>query len=417
MRFALTLLALLMGAGMAEARVIEYIRPPLTDYQIAAFFHNDRYGWTEASTKSGKTHGAAAWLTEGAFVDGAPGRNFWWVAPVYGQAEIAFERVGRAIPKNLRHLNYSRLTVELPHEAVIGFKSAEKPDNLYGEDVWRAVYDEASRGREESWHALRSTLTKTRGKVRLIGNVKGRKNWFFHGCRKAQAGEPGHRYSKINALDAVAAGVLDAAEVEDARRALPDAVFRELFMAEPSEDGGNPFGIQAIRARIVELSLSPAVAFGVDLAKSVDWTTIVGLDASGVVSSFDRFQSPWTETIARVRSIVGQVPCFVDSTGVGDPVLEALQRGGNGRNFEGYKFSSESKQKLMEGLAVAIQRGEIGYPAGVIPSELEDYEYEYTRTGVRYEAAAGSHDDAVCGLALALAKLRGETGRSAWRPI
>ena len=33
---------------------------------------------------------------------------------------------------------------------------------------------EASRAREEAWHALRSTLTATRGKVRVIGNVKER---------------------------------------------------------------------------------------------------------------------------------------------------------------------------------------------------------------------------------------------------
>ena len=71
----------------------------------------------------------------------------------------------------------------------------------------------------------------------------------------------------------------------------------------------------------------------------------------------------------------------------------------------------------MEGVAVAIQRGETGYPAGVIANELESFEYEYTRTGVRYEAAQGTHDDTVCALALALARLRGEAGRPRLRLI
>ena len=35
-------------------------------------------------------------------------------------------------------------------------------------------------------------------------------------------------------------------------------------------------------------------------------------------------------------------------------------------------------------------------------SELETFEYEYTRTGVRYTAPTGLHDDGVCALALAL---------------
>jgi hypothetical protein len=53
-----------------------------------------------------------------------------------------------------------------PHQAG---KSGEKPDGLYGEDVFAAVIDEASRMREEAWHALRSTLTATRGMRISIG--------------------------------------------------------------------------------------------------------------------------------------------------------------------------------------------------------------------------------------------------------
>jgi hypothetical protein len=88
----------------------------------------------------------------------------------------------------------------------------------------------------------------------------------------------------------------------------------------------------------------------------------------------------------------------VDSTGVGDAVLESLQAGGR-RNFEGFHFTSASKQQIMEGLAVAIQKQEIGFPDGVIVNELESFEYEYMRTGVKYSAPSGMHDDCVCALA------------------
>jgi hypothetical protein len=55
----------------------------------------------------------------------------------------------------------------------------------------------------------------------------------------------------------------------------------------------------------------------------------------------------------------------------------------------------------MEGLAVAIQQAKITYPDGPIVKELESFEYEYSRTGVRYAAVDGMHDDCVCALALA----------------
>jgi hypothetical protein len=266
--------------------------------------------------------------------------------------------------------------------------------------------DEASRCKDEAWHAVRSTLTQTRGPVRIIGNVKGRRNWAYQLARRAESGEPGYRYTKITAYDAVAAGVLDAAEIENARADLPENVFRELYLAEPSDDGGNPFGIDAIRAQIAPLSPLPPAWWGWDLAKSVDWTVGIALDKNGDTCRYERWQGPWETTTARIVALTGTTPALVDSTGAGDPVLGALQSR-TPRAFTGYHYSPSSKQKLMEGLAVAIQQREIRYPDGellpgcVIVDELEEFEYEYTRTGVRYTAPQGLHDDAVNALALA----------------
>ena len=355
----------------------------------------------ESSTKAGKTVGCIAWLYEQAWLSQS-GRNFWWIAPIYAQAKIAFRRLKRTLPQNLHQYNASELTITLPNGAVIWFKGADHPDSLFGEDVYAAVGDEASRWKKDAWYALRSTLTQTRGPVRLIGNVKGRKNFFYRLCRRAESGEPDMHYAKITAYDAVAAGVLDAAEIEDAKRTLPDAVFRELYLAEPSDDGGNPFGLAAIAAQVAPFSEGLPVIWGIDLAKSVDWTVCIALDAGGAVCRFERWQGPWQATIPRIVRLVGDTPALVDSTGVGDPVLEELQTDGR-INFRGYKFTAPSKQQLMEGLAVAIQQQEISYPDGAIVSELEDFEYQYTRTGVRYGAPEGMHDDCVTALALAVA--------------
>ncbi len=134
---------------------------------------------------------------------------------MYGQAKIAFQRLKAGLPRESYTANESDLTLTLINGARIVCKSAEKPDNLYGEDVYAAVFDEASRAREEAWHALRSTLTATRGKVRIIGNVKGRKNWAYKLARKAESGEPGMSYQKITAYDVIDAGILSEDEIED----------------------------------------------------------------------------------------------------------------------------------------------------------------------------------------------------------
>lgn len=349
-----------------------------------------------------------AWLVEQAVL-GRPNQNFWWVSPIREQARIPFVRVKRGLPQSLYIANESAMTISLANGAILWFKGADHPDSLYGDDVFAAVIDEASRCKAEAWHAVRSTLTATHGPMRIIGNVRGRRNWAYELARRAEAGEPNWHYAKITAYDAIAANILSNDEIEDARRGLPDAVFRELYLAEPSEDGSNPFGLGAIKQCLAPLSTASPDQWGIDLAKSVDWTVLLALDKQNATCRFDRFQLPWPETTQRILSAVGRTPALVDSTGVGDPVLEGLQRPGastGGRtinaNYEGYKFTAQSKQQLMEGLAVAIQQQEVRFPDGAIRAELEAFEFEVTRTGVKYSAPDGVHDDTVCALALAV---------------
>lgn len=382
-----------------QGRKADYWRPWLAPYQLSAFFHGERYGVIEATTKAGKTVGCIVWLSEAAMT-GKDGQNFWWIAPVSGQATIAFRRMKRALPRWTYVSHETEKKITLLNGAEIWFKGADKPDSLYGEDVYAAVVDEASRVKEDAWYAVRSTLTATRGPVRIIGNVKGRKNWFYRLARRFEGGDPGGHYEKITAWDAVKAGVLEQSEIEDAQRMLPEGAFRELYLAEPSEDGSNPFGLGAIRACIAPISMEPAIQWGWDLAKSVDWTVGVGLDALGYTAALYRFQHPWEETFETILGATRR-SASVDSTGVGDPIVERLQRAKPGV-FEPYIFSAGSKQRLMEGLAAAIQTQEIHFPEGPIVDELEEFEFTYTRTGVRYEAPEGYHDDTVMGLGLAV---------------
>lgn len=382
---------------------LQYDRPVLYPKQFEAVFDPRRYSLIEASTKSGKTAGCIVWLVERA-MKGRAGMNFWWVAPVSIQANIAFDRARRALPRDMYAISIQNKSMTLLNGAVIWFKSADHPDTLYGEDVHAAVVDEASRMKETAWHAIRSTLTATQGPVRIIGNVKGRSNWFYEMARKAQQGEdPAMGYHRIVAHDAIEAGVLSEEEIEDARRHYPEHIFKELYLAEASDDQGNPFGVEAIRKCVSPgLSKEKPIVWGWDLAKSQDWTVGIGLDKHGKVCRFERWQGPWERTVDLILKHTGSTHALVDSTGVGDPIIERLQKKPLTK-YEGYHFTQTSKQKLMEGLAVAIQSGEVSYPEGRIVLELEAFEYDIRPTGgVRYSAREGMHDDCVCALALAV---------------
>ena len=389
----------------------QYTRPVLYEKQEAAIFDDARMTVIEAGTKSGKTVGCMAWIFEKAWM-GKRGQNFWWVAPYHAQALIAYTRMKTGLPPQVIKYNDNDKTLKLTNGATIWFKSGDKPDTLYGEDVFAAVVDEASRLRQESWWAVRSTLTATRGPLRIIGNVRGKLNWAYKLALRAkdwfrmweENGREGPKlygYHRISCWDAVDSGVLDKQEIEDARNDLPEAVFEELYEAIASEDGSNPFGNQAIKACMLDHHPSgEPIVWGWDLGRKRDWTVGIGLDEYGQQVAMERFKRGWSSTVESIILATGTTPALVDSTGLGDAILAQLQREG-GNNFEGYIFSSQSKQHLMEGLAVAIQKIDLTFPNGVLVDELETFEYEYTKDGVRYSAPEGMHDDCVCALALA----------------
>lgn len=221
------------------------IEPPsFAQYQKDFLYNDARFTIVEASTKTGKTFSMIYWIFEMAHgfqngkkvLDVKAGMNFWWVAPVYSQAKIAFDRLWRVVAKSgLYTRNKSELTITTPLGSVIAFKTALDPDNLYGEDVYGAVFDEFTRSKQESWYALRSTLTATKAKCKFIGNYKGNSNWGHQLALKAET-DTNYEYFRVTAYDAVNAGILEADEVEQARRDLPLFMFKALYLAEGDID-------------------------------------------------------------------------------------------------------------------------------------------------------------------------------------
>jgi len=332
-----------------------------------------------------------------------------YITPTYQLGKIFFKEIVDLLPLEIYSKNESDLVITFITGGSIRFFTGERLDNLRGLKFHLAVIDEASfiPNLEDGWlNSIRPTLTDYKGKAIFLSTPRG-KNYFYSLYSKA---EPDWQSFKFTTYDNP---YIDPQEIDDARRQLPEVVFEQEYMANPAENAANPFGTQFIRNCIHPVSTMPVVAFGIDLAKSVDWTVIVGLDENGNVAYFDRFQMDWHNTKQTIIRLP-KCPILVDSTGVGDPILEDLQR--EGVMIQGLKFTSSSKQQLMEGLQAAIHQGKIGYPDGIISQELEIFEYQYTATGVKYSAPSGYHDDAVMALALAWQNfsLKRGTGRYAF---
>lgn len=207
-----------------------------------------RFTITEASTKAGKTMSHIEWQLEQ--MQENAGGNHWWVAQTKEVAAIAFARaqlrlkgfinsgenllvkVGEPIPF-LKNETKQWIKV---FGCTWWFKSGDNPDSLFGEDVYTLVGDEITRWKAKSWTACYTTLTATSGKAKLIGNVQGKRNFAYKLARKAETRkDPDWSYHKLIAQDAVDAGVLKQTTIDQAKKDLSAADFRELYMAEASE--------------------------------------------------------------------------------------------------------------------------------------------------------------------------------------
>lgn len=356
---------------------------------------SDRFNVLECGRRFGKTHLGIQLAIDRA-VDGC---EVGWFAPTYRFLADPWRSVERALGPAIVKTDRVEKRLDLVTGGSIDFWSLDSVDAGRGRRYDRVLIDEAGIVRDlgPAWQeTIRATLADRQGDAWFLGTPKGRN--FFHRCfERGQIGDGGWKSWR---LPTTANPTISTEEIEAARQELPRTVFEQEFLGIPADDGGNPFGLDSIDACVADLSTDPPKAIGIDLAKSVDWTVVCGLDADGRVCLLERWQGPWSETIARIDRMVEDVPALIDSTGVGDPIVEDLQR--RRPRVEGFKFSQTSKQQIMEGLASAFQTRRVAIPDGWLRTECETFEYQYTRTGVRYEAPTGMHDDGVCALALAL---------------
>lgn len=384
------------AALMAEAVVaLRELHP--AQAQIVA--ESDRFNVLQCGRRFGKTT-VGVDLIVNAALEGQP---VGWFAPTYKLLDEAWRDILLALRDVPREIDKQQRRIALCTGGTVECWTLDHDDPARGRKYALVVIDEAGivRDLETIWtQAIRPTLADLKGGAWFLGTPKGR-NYFHTLYVKGQTGEPSWASWRFQTVENP---FMDPGEIAEAQRDLPELAFRQEFLGEPVDDAGNPFGMEAIRACVAPaLSRQPVVVVGQDLAKSVDWNVTIGLDAQGQTALFERWQGPWEQTERRIVESVADAPTLVDSTGVGDPIVERLQKGR--WNIEGFKFTALGKQQLMEGLALAIHHRAVAYPEGPIVAELEAFQYEYTSTGVRYAAAPGLHDDCVVALALAVKHL------------
>ena len=341
------------------------------------------------------------------------GGDYGWVAPTYGVAERGVEAFRMIAPDLVRVVGRMPSRVEFDLKAGpcrVWFLSADNPDSIRGFGFQGLVIDEAAAIPVDVWnYALRPTLAQTLGWAVFISTPAGR-NWFYDMFTRGVERQPGFRSFTFPSN---VSPYFPAQEWEEARRTLPEDVFRQEYMAEFLEDSAGVFrGVDGCLIHGETLNgqhstLNSQVVVGCDIAKHTDWTVLVAIDAkTGRCLEMERFnQLDWPLQRERIAAFVKRwrARLVMDATGVGDPVFDDLCR--VLPQVEGFRITAQTKRELVQGLMVAVEQRRVSWPAAwdVMTAEMKRYEYEIGPTGqVSYSAPAGYHDDCVMALALAV---------------
>lgn len=364
--------------------------------QESLITHPARFKVAVCGRRWGKTTAGVALSLERA----AQGERCWWVAPNEATSGIAW-RMARHFARTFVGATERKgdLMIAFPSGGELWFKSAGS--FLRGESLGFLVLDEADYLDESLWtDDLRPSLADRRGGALMLSTPRLEGGWFhrlFLGAEKGRAEWAGFRYpSSSNPL-------LDAHELEQARRDMPSLQYRREFEAEfVSAEGAR---VQREWLRVADPPPGLALAMGVDLAISAragsDYTAaaLLGRSDEGLL---------YLVHVERVRRSFHGVLEFVKAVAERfRPVAIAIEQ---------TQFQAAVVQELLRTTGLPV-RGV--HPVGDKVTRFAPLEARYEQGLVRHASELpdeferellafplGDHDDMVDALSLAWSCLR-----------
>lgn len=333
----------------------------------------------------------------------------WWVAPTYAVVKRGYREVLRQLPEGVLSRppapdtafdSGRKVVLVFKNGSRLEFYSAERQDGMLGEGVDFAVLDEAAIMPKAVWEQIvRPTLMDRQGGALLISTPRGRN--YFYECHKRGQDELNDEWASWTFPTWTNPHIREE-EIEEMRQSLPAAVFEQEVEAKFISKSAAVF-------RYDESSIRPLVKpeghvfMGIDLAKSRDFTVLDAARAGDRMPCYsDRFNSvSWPEQMRRIKVAVAKlladgaesVTLVVDSTGVGDPIVDDLEL--SGYDVIPIKFSQQWKQQAVMLLSSDLERAAAFLTREQL-SEFDSYSYTISNSGRwTFAAPGGGHDDRV----------------------
>lgn len=345
-----------------------------------------------------------------------------WVAPTFKNTRPMW-RWATAVSRNERRLRIREgdKIISSSRGGSLSVFSADNADSILGDAFHLVIVDEAALVKEEVINnVIMPTLADYDGDLILIGTPRG-KNYFYHMFMRGQSDEPGiaswQGPTSMNPIPSIQRAF------KKARKQLPERTFRQEFLAQFIDDGGEVFrGVRACATAIHQAHAMHGHQYiiGVDWAKYEDFNVFAVFDINEqALVHLDRSQSiDYMVQCGRLKALADKFnnPVIVAETNsMGDAVMEQLMR--MGLQVVPFTTTNATKAVIIDGLTLAFEQKTIRILNDtVLIGELEAYTMKRTGASrlLRYTAPDGMHDDTVIALALAYHGGRGVGSPDDW---
>lgn len=338
-----------------------------------------------------------------------------WVDTVYGNIDKYIERYFfptlSKIPQRYWRWRQQKKELEICGQKV-DMRSADRPELIEGFAYKFIMLNEAGIILRNEYLYYNSILPMTldfNPDFYVGGTPKGK--GLFHELA-VKADDPANKDQEFFHFTSFDNPYLTENEIKELLKEMPKVVQEQEIYAKFLEDKSTVFRNleKCATTRREEPVAGKTYYVGVDIARLQDFTVITVFDSDGNQVYIDRFNEiDWKiqeERIKYVSKKYNNAQVWLDATGIGDPIYEALCD--MDVDVQPYHFTNESKKQLIQMLMMSLEQEKIRIlnkedELGKVQfDEMVIFEYEMTSSGlIRYRAPENYHDDCVISVALA----------------
>lgn len=392
--------------------------PALHPKQQIVYNSKAKYKILSCGRRWGKTSLAYVMAVETA----VKGGRVWWIAPVSQIANIAW----RLISSNLKNLpnieiNITEKRIFLPGGGEIWCKSADNPDNLRGEGLNLAIFDEAAYVKDNVWSEIIQPMLadsldengKNNGRAVFISTPNGVGNYFHELWLMGQDKEQ-NEYESWK-FPSISRPSLDKEFVEKVKKSIPKLIFEQEWLGEFVADGQSVFkNIDAICCLNESIPIPGETYFaGIDWGSKNDPTVMAVFNVRNreMVKLFVTHESDFEKQYVDIENIArmyGVSRILVEENAIGIAPFQALRS--KGLPVVPFQTTNQSKFEIVSKMIHAMDTYRVKFINDeMLKGELKTYEATRTTTGLwRYAAKGKGHDDRVMATLLAVSLLTTE---------